>query len=516
VTRARLLDSPASAVCASQDEYDVCVIGAGAAGLYLSSRLAGLGLKVAVIDRGPRRPQRVREETDFHCVEERYSGAIDGRDFGLGGSTSRWGGLLVPHLPGDVRGEPAWEVIVDRVGSAAGIVLKQLGWPAGGSAADTWLNGHRRSGIEFAANEITCVSSLYLPFGRKNLQWLMSAARPDLRHVAPDVYLHCTVKCWQFSKHDPPCAREVTAVHATGSQLRVRARRFVIAAGALESTRCALEIAHLLPQGTLTGARWLGRCLGDHLSFCAGTFEGAHRRAALGQLGLWFENGWMRGHRFVGDPSFGVRSFAHPVFDSAASAFLVAREVMRAMQSRRMPQLGLSQLVEASAAIPLMLFDRYARKQLRLAADTQVRLQIDVEQQPDPRNALVLLHERPDPIGRPSLGICWAIRDGDRVQLARAQSAYLERLGALPEFPTVTPRDIVVSGAKVYDAYHPVGTCRLGLDDEAVVDPTLKLRGLANVWLASTAVLPSAGSANPTFSLLCLAEHAVASIAEYR
>jgi choline dehydrogenase len=59
-----------------------------------------------------------------------------------------------------------------------------------------------------------------------------------------------------------------------------------------------------------------------------------------------------------------------------------------------------------------------------------------------------------------------------------------------------------------------VGTCRLGLDDDSVVDPSLKVRGLDNVWIASTAVLPSAGSANPTFSMLCLAEHAAKAIAE--
>jgi choline dehydrogenase-like flavoprotein len=53
----------------------------------------------------------------------------------------------------------------------------------------------------------------------------------------------------------------------------------------------------------------------------------------------------------------------------------------------------------------------------------------------------------------------------------------------------------------------------LGIDDKAVVDPSLKLRGIDNVWVASTAVLPSAGSANPTFSMLCLAEASLAAIA---
>ena len=54
--------------------------------------------------------------------------------------------------------------------------------------------------------------------------------------------------------------------------------------------------------------------------------------------------------------------------------------------------------------------------------------------------------------------------------------------------------------------YHPVGTCRMGSDPEAVVDLQLRVRGVRNLWLVSTAVLPSAGTANPTFTMLCLAE----------
>ena len=60
-----------------------------------------------------------------------------------------------------------------------------------------------------------------------------------------------------------------------------------------------------------------------------------------------------------------------------------------------------------------------------------------------------------------------------------------------------------------HDAYHPVGTLRFGQDREAVVDKNLKVWGLNNLWAVSTGVLPSAGSANPTFTMLCLADKLV-------
>jgi len=62
---------------------------------------------------------------------------------------------------------------------------------------------------------------------------------------------------------------------------------------------------------------------------------------------------------------------------------------------------------------------------------------------------------------------------------------------------------------KPFDAYHPVGTCCMGEDEDSVVDKNLRVHGLDNVWLVSTAVLPSAGTVNPTFTVLCLAEQLI-------
>jgi choline dehydrogenase len=56
--------------------------------------------------------------------------------------------------------------------------------------------------------------------------------------------------------------------------------------------------------------------------------------------------------------------------------------------------------------------------------------------------------------------------------------------------------------------FHPVGTCRLGQDERAVVDAQLRVRGIEGLRVADASVMPAIPNAHPNATVLAIAEKA--------
>lgn len=494
-------------------QSQVIIVGAGLAGLFLADALASRGLHVIVLESGAETQETETHPLNFAELEgDRYMGAEHGRFRCLGGTSTRWGGALLPYLPGDLDPHPCgwhegWGILpeeMDRTLAAAEVAF--------GVEPDPY-DGAPDSGNE-ELHGFLPRQPKWPTFRKRSTANLFAHRIRDDPRV--EIWTNATVTAIDLGADR---VEGVTARAAgSGNRLHARASTVVLAAGAIETTRLLLLLNRakgglLFPNGSP-----LGMGFHDHLSAPIGDLKEVDRRHIARMFGFRFVKGGMRNLRFELAPAYRAgaglpAAFLHVAFTRDPNCgFEGLRGVFQAMQRHQLPK---------SADLRRILFDlpwfaraiwwRMVERRVFPPTGSEFELHLVIEQEPDPAQRITLADGTADPFGLPLARIAWHVSNADLARFRTVADLAIERwrAGPLARRARIVPR----SDAEVFGAlrsgggiYHPAGTTRIGPTAmTGVVDAGLNVYGVLGLRALATSVFPTVGGSSPSLALVQLA-----------
>lgn len=499
-------------------DADLCIVGAGAAGISLAREFAGTGVSVCVVESGG-----LEFDGDTQAL---YAGETAGVPYYdlttcrlrfFGGSTNHWAGWCRPLDPMDFQ-ERSW--------------VPDSGWPIGRADLDPFYErvlpifeiGPMSFGAE-AWDGLDVRPPGFDPAKLRSMFWQFSPPpvhfgdkyRKELEDSS-NIRVFLNANLVGIDVDDNGAEVSSIAVRSlTGKSGGIAAKQFVLACGGIENARILLTANSVEPAGLGNRHDLVGRYFMEHPNVQSGLVMARDTLPLMEDFVLHFRDGVPFQPGFSPSETFqrerqilnsSIRFAYVPDFESGTHAF---RELWHGLEDGRLVD-GMGEKVWTV----LTDIDDVARNVYRRVVEGKnfvtrpkyVYAACETEQMPNPDSRVTLIEEK-DALGMNRVRLDWRLTDLDRRTVEVMTRTFAEELGRT-DLARLKIEDWLLQESgwseDIQAGNHHMGTTRMSDDPrKGVVDRHCRVHGISNLHVAGSSVFPSGGFTTPTFTIVALA-----------
>jgi len=524
-------------------ETEVCIVGAGPAGITLAREFALADFRVCLLESGG---LEFNKDTQSLCEGESVGenfGKLDTQRCRQFGGTSNWWEIKIPNNPIGVRYVP-----LDKIDFEKRDWLPYSGWPFDKSHLDPFYERAQAvckiGPFAYDAEAWSDAQAPQLPLtgGRVTTSMFQFGPRTAFTHEcfneinqASNITAYLNANVLEIETNET--AKTVTRVRVAcleGNEFWVGAKVFILATGAMENAQLLLLSNKNQETGLGNQNDLVGRFFMDHPFVDGGMLIPSDRRifntaalydlrlvnnvAVMGKLTPTEEV--MRREKLLNISAL-LFPRPKPYQSLAARSLETLRDTFRNQEVPKDFFKHVSNVISGLDYVLPAFYRRLAKKQnffpnlgsggwSYLQANERRFVTFEVlyftEQAPNPNNRVMLSAQR-DRLGRRKVQLhyrCWG--DMEISSIRRAQEIITEEIARAGLGQLQTKRDGELPQMQGPGAHHHMGTTRMHTDsNQGVVNENCQVHGISNLFIAGSSVFPTGGFANPTLTIIALA-----------
>ena len=508
---------------------DVCIVGAGIAGISIASEFIGRSQNVVLLEGGGL--EFTKSLRDLPTVVRRHTlgeqALASGRNAGqpyyplrftrvraFGGSSRAW------HEHRGVHARP-----LDTVDFETRDAMPEHGWPIDRSQLDPFYRrAQQLCGLgPFAYDTTTWEAKGYgtaLPLDPKLVRSVIfqfgERSRFD-RYVGNfrqagnvNVLLHATaVRVADRGGH----VDRIDCATLSGNRFGVQARTFVLAAGAIETARLLLVSTDGQPSGIGNKHDLVGRCFMEHPDVAVGYLipnprlePSAFRLYAHQRAG---EHHTVEAMFRLSDSALRTERLLNavlrlrPTYRSGMTAAVQSAQIVRRSVHHGVATPGLARHALRSILGGAQILRHYAA--WRSGRPPEVfGIDVMAEQAPT-MSSRVTLARRRDRLGVPMTVLDWQLTSMDWESIRRTVEIFGSAVSKAGVGTVISSIGAGKLAPAAFGNWHHLGTTRMHHDPaHGVVDGSCRVHQMSNLYIAGGSVFPTGGYANPSLTIVAL------------